>query len=626
MGLPAPLVRVLDAVQRDTPTVHQTPAVRWLSVPQLVRTALDVLQASSFAKYADKRETMATSPREFYRLPAAGQEPREIVFVDYVADTGDGFNATFATARCLSGAADRSIPPDPEFAGRGAQADLLVFGGDEVYPVASALQYEQRLNEVLRTAASLDGVVDLPAVMALPGNHDWYDGLAAFRRNFCESWVQRDPPLGEEVVAVPTPDQRDDVGGWGAFQSRSYFAVQLSPRWWLWAVDSQLDAPIDAEQLSYFRDARKHLGDAKIILCTATPSWLEAERAGKGTYSAEADSPLYTLLWFVDRVLGHAERHRIRLVLTGDQHHYARYACTAPTPPPDTAPTAEPFAPELVTCGGGGAFLASTHHLPEHLSIALRPWPSGSGATVGYRRATAYPDVATSRAIGRSRFLSAAWRNGPSLPVLIGAADVALFLTFLMHWPFGWPRAWQFWVTTVIVAVLLGLYAASGAHAVRPRRRRRWAIGLLLTGHTLAHLVAAAAVAALVAALVADPARPPWYGYLIAIALLVMLGTMVFVTYLHVADGFGCHTLEAFSGLRIEDWKSHLRLRVSAEEVVVQVIGIDVAPQAADDRTDLRNLVPTPRIVETFRVPWSSAGPPAPADPVTSKSAADRTG
>ena len=103
---------------------------------------------------------------------------------------------------------------------------------------------------------------------------------------------------------APEPDQRDDVGGWGAFQSRSYFAVQLSPRWWLWAVDSQLDAPIDAEQLSYFRAARLHLGDAKVILCTATPSWLEAERAGTETYSAEADSPLYTLLWFIDRVLG----------------------------------------------------------------------------------------------------------------------------------------------------------------------------------------------------------------------------------------------------------------------------------------------------------------------------------
>jgi len=218
MGLPTPIARVLDAVQGAAPPqVHQAPAVRWLSVPQLVRTAVDVLQASSFAKYADKRETMANSPREFYRLPAADDPPRDAVFVDYVADTSDGFNATFATARVIAGAADATLGHDPEFAGRGAQADLLVFGFDEVYPVASALQYEQRLNEVLRTAAILDKVVDLPPVMALPGNHDWYDGLASFRRNFCESWVQRDAPPGEELIAVPTPDERDDVGGWGAF-------------------------------------------------------------------------------------------------------------------------------------------------------------------------------------------------------------------------------------------------------------------------------------------------------------------------------------------------------------------------------------------------------------------------
>lgn len=596
MGLPTPLARMLDAVGRAGP--HQARPVRWLSVPQLVRTALDVLQASSFAKYADKRESMATNPREFYRLPQ-----QTAVFVDYVADTGDGFDATFATARCLSGAARVGL--DPAFATRGAQADLVVLGGDEVYPVASALQYEQRLNEVLRTAASLDGVVDLPPIAALPGNHDWYDGLAAFRRNFCESWVQRDAEPGTcELVELPGPDGRDDVGGWGAFQSRSYFAVQLSPRWWLWAVDSQLDAPIDAEQLAYFRRARRHLGDAKIVLCTATPSWLEAGRAGQGVYSAEADTPLYTMLWFVDRVLGATERDRIRLVLTGDQHHYARYTCTSPQA------GAGGFGPELVTCGGGGAFLASTHHLPERLALAVQPWPSGSGAVAAYERAAAYPDVATSRAIGRTRFLSAAWRNGPSLPAVIGAVDVALFLAFLLHWPWDWPRAWQFWAATGVVALLLGFYAASGAAAVRPRRRRRWAIGLLLTGHTLAHASAAAAVAALVAALAADPTRAPWYGYLLAIGLLVVLGTAIFVTYLHVADRAGCHTLEAFSGLRIEDWKSHLRLCVRDDELVVAVLGIDVTPRARH-RDDLRDVVPSPHVVETFRVPWSTPRPPS---------------
>jgi len=78
------------------------------------------------------------------------------------------------------------------------------------------------------------------------------------------------------------------------------------------------------------------------------------------------------------------------------------------------------------------------------------------------------------------------------------------------------------------------------------------------------------------------------------------------VTYLQVADQFGCHTLEAFSGLRIEGWKSHLRLRVSADEVVVRVIGIDHAPSARN-RDDLRAVVPVPHVVETFRVPWDGS-------------------
>src|SRR4051812_10045878 len=104
------------------------PAVRWLSMGQLARTGLEVVQASAFARSADKRETMAASPREFYRLPA---RPDGDVWVDYVADTGDGFDATFATACCVAGAPglevlDQEKAAPVEFPGRGRQADLLV--------------------------------------------------------------------------------------------------------------------------------------------------------------------------------------------------------------------------------------------------------------------------------------------------------------------------------------------------------------------------------------------------------------------------------------------------------------------------------------------------------------------
>ena len=428
-------------------------------------------------------------------------------------------------------------------------------------------------------------------MIALPGNHDWYDGLAAFRRNFCESWVLRGhdytPPAAPAPVDLPGPAARDDVGGWGAFQSRSYFAVQLSPSWWLWGLDSQLDAPIDAEQLAYFHDARRLLGDADVILCTASPSWLEA--GGRRVYAALADTPFYTLLWFVDRVLG-PDRGRIRLVLTGDQHHYAHYRPRTPVEPTE-------FAPELVTCGGGGAFLASTHHLPETLTPAWQPWATGSGASGRYWLSACFPTRERSQQlIATPRFLAAAWRNGWSLPLAVGAVDSLLALAW------GQSRPALFWATVVAVAGFLGLYAASGTSQLRPRWRRRTATVALLLTHTAAHVGVAVLVAYLVGRL-----GPPWLralGYPPAFVLAAVLGTVVFVSYLRIADWWGAHTLEAFSMLRMTGCKSHLRLRVRPDRVDVFVLGMDEVPATRRAREPGEHL-PHPYVVESFSVPGS---------------------
>ena len=167
MPLPARITELQDhavgaLVRTVKGTTNGMPAVRWLSVRQLRRTAADVVQASIFARFADKREAMASSPREFYRLPPPADPARD-VWIDYLSDTGDGFDATFATACCLAGvpgvsvAAGADDPAAAAFPGRPAQADLVVFGGDQVYPVASAPAYEERLNEVLRSAPGWPG-------------------------------------------------------------------------------------------------------------------------------------------------------------------------------------------------------------------------------------------------------------------------------------------------------------------------------------------------------------------------------------------------------------------------------------------------------------------------------------
>ncbi len=605
----------------------QAKPVKWLSLAQLIRTGIVVAQARSFARFTDRREFMAGTPREFYELLPDRAEPADAagppgtstsaVWVDYVSDTGDGFSATFATARCLTGKAtptseghgDDAIPGD-DLGGRSTPADLLVLGGDEVYPVGSPKNYRDRLNEVLRIAAHADGVTKRPPLVALPGNHDWYDGLAAFRRNFCESQVNREPMPGMRPVTAG--ERLDPVGGWGAFQSRSYFAVKLAEGWWLWAIDSQLDAPIDLEQLGYFRDAADRVvaDKARIILCTAAPSWLDAEH--RTLYVAGPDTPLHTLLLFGEQVLGKVDgadqRHRIRLVLTGDQHYYARH----------TSPT----GPMLVTCGGGGAFLSSTHHLKDSITFDPRPWEQPDPARNQRYELVAercYPSRRISRWLGMTRFLPAAAINGVSLPATLGALDLLVFLSLVLDPArtitpplLGRPISWQFGVSVLVLLLLLGGYAWSGAKDFEEWPWKRVPLAIGLTGlHTGLHVLVAAAVAGRVGDFtIWRVESPSGAGYLLAYILLAVCGMIVFVAYLQVADSLRCHTLEAFSGLKISGYKCHLRLQVTHDVVTIWAIGITRVPGTwGKTEQRLAEVLPQPHLIEKFEVARDAPDP-----------------
>jgi hypothetical protein len=83
-------------------------------------------------------------------------------------------------------------------------------------------------------------------VYAIPGNHDWYDGLTAFLRLFCHTrWI----------------------GCWQTRQTRSYFAIRLPHGWWLWGLDMALEDDLDGPQSAYFTYYAKLLAkDDKVIL------------------------------------------------------------------------------------------------------------------------------------------------------------------------------------------------------------------------------------------------------------------------------------------------------------------------------------------------------------------------
>ncbi|HWO10260.1 MAG TPA: hypothetical protein VNN80_12290, partial [Polyangiaceae bacterium] len=309
------------------------PFVRWFHPFELARAAVRAVLADMFGAYTDRRELQAALyPRtaelafDYSAPPEPGAAPPEELWLDYVADIGDGFNATYAIASLL--ARESLVLPGPRGEVETRRGRLLVMGGDQVYPAASRVEYKERTVGPYR--AALPFVADeraAPHLFAIPGNHDWYDGLSAFLRQFT---------------------QRRWIGAWLTQQERSYFVLALPHRVWLWGIDIQLHADIDGPQLAYFDAAAARLaaGD-RVILCTAEPSWVEVPSGKREGYE--------NLAFVESKVL--ARGARVVLVLTGDSHHYARYV----------EPAVERH---YVTAGGGGAFLHGTHSLPLQISLA----------------------------------------------------------------------------------------------------------------------------------------------------------------------------------------------------------------------------------------------------------------
>ena len=63
-----------------------------------------------------------------------------------------------------------------------------------------------------------------PSCFAIPGNHDWIDGLETFQRHI---------------------QHRGWLGGWLLPQEASYFALRLPQGWWLFGLDLALLDDID---------------------------------------------------------------------------------------------------------------------------------------------------------------------------------------------------------------------------------------------------------------------------------------------------------------------------------------------------------------------------------------------
>ncbi|MBP1816812.1 hypothetical protein [Mycobacterium sp. OAE908] len=529
-------------------------AVRWFSPSTLARAAAKVVLSAAFGDYLDKREMESTLKARVLTAGAGSDD----VWIDFIADTADGFDQTYSVAWCASQSEIAPIGLDREL----PRAQLVVFGGDEVYPYATPKEYEDRFSGPYLAALPWTEPDESrphekhPRMLAIPGNHDWYDGLTGFMRLFAQAnWI----------------------GGRELEQTRSYFAVDLPGPFWLWGIDIQSDNYVDAAQIEYFHTAatRMAAGDA-LILCTAKPSWTEVGNS----------KDAYRNLAFVERTM--VPRYvRTVLMLSGDKHHYARY---------EAVEDVGAKGPRMrITAGGGGAFLSTTQKLDDILSVP-RPKADNDPATdetERFKLESRYPTAPQSRRLNGRIFLLGL-RN-PSFMVIPAMLYILLFfatVSRLASQDNGGeirvdPQPWKFHdilasqVGLAPLTLILGVAALLSAFCIVPKRVPVWPSrflrGFAGLAQTACHVVAQATITWLCVQYFSPLTSWRLLLCMVLVGLVgSVVGSLIFATFLFLwFTLFGWNSTEAFSSFRYSGYKNFLRIHVTTTAITVYPIGID---------------------------------------------------
>ena len=523
--------------------------VGWYDPGQLVRTGVEVAISTVFGREVDSRALEALAQPQNPPFVCCASKPGASAWVDYVADTGDGWNSTYAVAYWLAQSELRVATADGESHETTHAGQVLILGGDQVYPLASRAAYKQRLVAPYKSARE-SSVPPHPEVYAIPGNHDWYDNLVSFTRLFCS---------------------KDWFAGWQTRQKRSYFVLRLPYGWWLVGTDIQLGSDIDYDQLEYFKAVAAEMKpDDRIILCTAEPHWIYADiyrNTDPNYYNEKSLSFLESRSVFGDR---------IQIFLAGDLHHYRRHEGKDRR--------------QKITAGGGGAFLHPTHGpdvstLQQDLLEESPDARSTSSLLSTYVQKAAYPEPATSRRL--------CWRNlvfpfrNPNFGVLTA------FLYLLVAWSVPGDIATKTnfrdafgatvrntlhspGATILLLAICAGFIFFTDTHF----RLFRYLGGGL---HVLTHIAAIFFIGWGTSVVV--PRYFPNHGsttHLLIGAIMVwtagwLIGSLVFGVYLLLSlNVFRRHSNEAFSALRIQDYKNFLRFRLDPDGgLVIFPIGVE---------------------------------------------------
>jgi hypothetical protein len=427
------------------------PPVAWLGGRDLLANLKKFALFAAYQGKLDPRDWMQGEifplgeqhdPHYFDQFVRVGPDGKEEFWFDYFADCGDGMTAGYSLVfLCMSNlrlAADGTVDLDKTVNAPAASSEslprgaFLFVGGDTSYHVADYPNLGLRFQKIFEWAfKDLPGSPETKAQMwqeenrrpifGVPGNHDYYDMIDGFNRQFRKS-VTREVSFLNFAGKDLQPQLRLWV--FKRFQSATYVAVRMPFDWWFWGVDSELDT-VDIRQQEFFKrsylqalrhDVRRRLigklgkepsneeiraelpsrerydfGDRwpmpkKLIVATSEPTTVEGRRSEVDDKTSRAFSFLNLKRPFLYLGIDPADPRAheqaaeakknlsdfsCRLDISGDTHHYARYWGD------DTRNIGNRWSSPnyaSVVSGGGGASMSPTQtDLSQVLNQAVYP-------------------------------------------------------------------------------------------------------------------------------------------------------------------------------------------------------------------------------------------------------------
>lgn len=279
----------------------------------------------------------------------AAQRGRPEVPEDFIIDRSDLTSAKFLVLGD-TGEGDASqfalVPPLLEI---GKDTQFTVICSDVVYPAGDVNEYLDKFFVPYK---------DHPRpIYALPGNHDWYDGLNGFMVHFCGASpserslgrnrilrrLWRKPARVRPRVLERCRSLRPQLEGHSR-QPGPYFAIDTGPLRII-GIDAGINGQLDREQGEWLRRVSRSSPKPKILL-TGKPIYVDNQhRDDEGGIEDGATR--------VDDIV-RAVEHNFVAAIGGDVHNYQRYPVRVGN-----------RTIQYIVSGGGGAYMSATHRIPK---------------------------------------------------------------------------------------------------------------------------------------------------------------------------------------------------------------------------------------------------------------------